>query len=194
MQYSVDMKKSVLTLGAVFNNKEELQGLTTNMLYNDTDTLLESSRSVDGYFVPRTIGGGIAYTRNNRWLVTADYEYQFWNEFDLEERYKIKDSQRLSVGIAWLADQKSVQYWKNISAGIGGFYRNSYLEVDGQPINDFGFSAGLKLPTGGKLLANIAYQRLYRANDTRNLIRENYHNITLNLTFFDFWFQLEKLH
>lgn len=85
---------------------------------------------------------------------------------------------------------KKVQRWgqtieKNYFQ-LGGFINNSYLEVNNTPINEFGITAG----TGGALTNNLLYTISIgsgkRGTTNANLIRENFFQFSVSLTYRDF--------
>jgi hypothetical protein len=69
---------------------------------------------------------------------------------------------------------------------IGGFIGNSYMQVNSQPINEFGITGG----TGGNinnLLYTVSAEVGKRGTTNANLIKENYFKLTLTLSYRDFF-------
>ena len=192
LQYWFNLKKEKIVLGATFSNENTFGGTYDLNVYQGTDTLQESSSPSEAYLLPTSMGGGISWTHNNKWLFTADYSYKQWSSATFEDGFKARDTQRYSAGIAFLPNLSSMTYVKRMGLNLGGYYKNTYLELEGQGIDQYGVTAGLTLPTSGTAIINFIYERSYRGTDTSNLINENFHHITFNLSFFDVWFKKNK--
>ena len=192
LQYWFKLNKEKFVLGATFSN-ENLFGSTYDLnVYQNADTLKEATASSEEYLIPTTYGGGISWTHNNKWMFATDYTYQQWSSATFEDGFKARDTHRFSAGISFLPNLNSMKYINRMGLNIGGYYKNTYLEIDGQGIDQYGGTIGLSIPTSGTAIINLVYERSFRGAETSNLINENFHNITFNLSFFDIWFNKRK--
>ncbi len=194
LQYWFTFMKEKIVLGATFSNENTFGGTYDLNVSQGTDTLQESSSPSEEYLLPTSYGGGVSWTHNNKWTFTSDYSFQKWSNATFEDGFQIRDTHRLSVGISFLPNLNAQSYIKRMGLNFGGYYKNTYLKLDGQGIDQYGVTAGMTLPTSGTALINIIYERSFRGVNTKNLINENFHHITFNLSFFDVWFKKDKFN
>ncbi|MCG8307534.1 MAG: hypothetical protein MI975_09105 [Cytophagales bacterium] len=192
LQYWFNLNNEKIVLGATFSNERTFGGTYDLNVYQSADTLQESTTPSGEYLLPLSYGGGISWTHNNKWTITSDYSYQKWSDATFEDGFRVRDTQRFSAGIAFLPNLNSFSYIKRMGLNIGGYFKNTYLELDDQGIDQYGVTAGITLPTSGTAIINFIYERSFRGTDTSNLINENFHHITFNLSFFDVWFRKSK--
>lgn len=191
-QYSVPFNKSTLTLGVVYDLKNKL-GATYAVNITETssdglETISESSESVDGYILPTTLGGGISWNHKNKWMFATDVSFEQWGQAKFEEGYSLRNSQRFSGGISIIPNRGASSYFKRVGIDFGAYFENTYLIVNGVGINDHGFSVGLDIPVA-KTIFSLSFQQSYRLPEIKGtLLKENYSQITLNISLFDIWF------
>jgi hypothetical protein len=76
---------------------------------------------------------------------------------------------------------------------LGGHYHNSYLQLDGEQLKDYGISFGVGLPLRNtKSSFNLTLEAGRRGTLENNLIRENYLFLSFSVTLHDFWFMKRK--
>jgi hypothetical protein len=194
LQYHFKVKSDEIVIGATFANKNTFEGTYEENVYQNEDTLQEDLTSSKEYLLPTTFGSGFSWTHKNKWMFAADYNYERWNEAAFEEGFQLRDTRRLSAGIAVLPNLGSMDYIKRVGLNIGGYYKNTYLVLDDQGIDQFGMTAGLKLPTSGTAIITLVYERSFRGMNTTNLVNENFHHFTVNVSFFDVWFSKNKFN
>ena len=192
MQYWFKLKKDKFVLGAAFSNEKSFGGNYDLNVYQNTDTLNESTEPSDTYLIPTTYGGGFSWTHNGIWMFASDYSFQQWSSATFDGDFKARDTHRISTGISFLPNLNSMKYINRMGLSFGGYYKNTYLEIDGQGVDQYGGSIGLTVPTSGTAIINFIYERSFRGLETSNLINENIHQFTLNLSFFDVWFAKRK--
>ena len=178
-----------VSLGAKYINKTKLNAERTVTITDNTTTILNDQFVKNGiFYLPQTYSGGISVTRNKKITFVADYSYENWSPLNISgDGWRLINSNRFSAGIEL---SKKVQRWgqtmeKNYFQ-LGGFINNSYLEVNNTPINEFGITAG----TGGALTNNLLYTISIgggkRGTTNANLIRENFFQFSVSLTYRDF--------
>ena len=188
--YSASLDKHWdVSLGAKYINKTKLNAERTVTITDNTTTILNDQFVKNGiFYLPQTYSGGISVTRNKKITFAADYSYENWSPLNISgDGWRLINSNRFSAGIEL---SKKVQRWgqtieKNYFQ-LGGFINNSYLEVNNTPINEFGITAG----TGGALTNNLLYTISIgggkRGTTNANLIRENFFQFSVSLTYRDF--------
>jgi hypothetical protein len=128
-----------------------------------------------------------------------DYSYTDWSKVsnNLGRSTSLPASHKVSVGGEYIPDIESISnYYKRITYRVGGsiektpydFLGNGYYAIDKN------VSFGVALPLRNLSLLNIAYQVGRRGLITENGLEEQYHRITLGLTFSDLWFQKQKIN
>jgi hypothetical protein len=184
-------KKWDLSLGGKFINKTRL-GSERNLTVTENNTVILNDNFIknDRFYLPRTYGIGISLTHNKKTSFAADYTYESWSSLNISGNgWRLINSNRLSAGveIAKHTDQWGQAVEKKYFQ-FGGFISNSYLRVHNEPVNEFGITAGM----GGKLNNNLLYTLSIeggsRGTTKANLIKENFLQLTLSLTYRDFLF------
>jgi hypothetical protein len=190
--YSLAVNKGWdFSLGGKYANKTKLPAERTITVTENTTTILnENVDKQDRFFLPRTYGVGVTLTHNKKTTFAADYIFENWSPLNIQgEGWALTNSSRFSAGMEFaqhvdvrgqLVEKRYFQF--------GGFINNSYLQVNNTPINEFGITAGM----GGKMTSNLLYTLAVeggkRGTTAQNLIRENFLQFTITLTYRDFLF------
>jgi hypothetical protein len=121
-----------------------------------------------------------------------DFSYQDWAE--VNEFNYLQNSYSVNAGFEYTPDREALRnYFKHVNYRVGGFYNQSYLNMEGESINNYGITFGLGLPIKyQKTKFNISCQLGRKGTTNNNLIEINYATINFNITFFDFWFIKHK--
>ena len=156
-----------------------------------TDVTSENSFTLPTYY-----GIGWSLRLNDKLLVTSDYKQSKWSKSKpLETNIKFVNSKSYIVGAEYIPSNSfRDQGWKRIHYRVGGYINDSYMLIGGQQIQDKGLTFGIGLPIlKSKMFINIAYQIGQKgAGSNQNIITENYQNLNINITLFDFWFAKPK--
>ena len=71
----------------------------------------------------------------------------------------------------------------------GARYNQTYLKINGKPINEFGISFGMGLPLPRSLTTvDLSIELGRRGTMNENLIRETFVNFTLGISIYERWF------
>lgn len=200
-QYSKKLKNDqAITFGGTFNNKNNINAsrsqLIKTRLATSVSTIKDTEEEKGNLEFPMSIGFGVSYTKNNKFIFVADYIQQKWSDskfFDVSD--SLSDSQLISAGIEFIPNHNSLNnYFNRIRYRLGGYYSNSYINVFDNQINDFGITFGFGFPLRKtKTSFNLSFELGQKGTITNNLIKEKYANICLNLTLHDFWFFKRKI-
>ena len=159
------------------------------------DTLLNKPSVKGQIFLPSSVGAGLTFGKTDKWLVGADYQLQMWKNYTyFGVPDSLKNSMRISVGGEYTPSASTVSnYFQRITYRGGFRYSNSFLELRGQPINEFGISFGFGLPLPRtRSTINLSAEIGTRGTKNENLIKENYVRFTLGLSIFERWFIIRK--
>lgn len=79
-------------------------------------------------------------------------------------------------------------FFDRVTYRFGLKYIDGGLEVNQQPIKDFGINFGLGIPVGRISKANIGFEIGQRGKNSFGLIKENYLNFMVGVSLNDLWF------
>lgn len=206
-------EKYSYTIGLNFDNKSKIDASNsiTKVLMSGTDKVSIDNNNRPGSFIdtlkyivdeenfielPQNIGFGVSLS-SDKIVWAADYSRQNWAETTFLGRSdSLKNSDRIAMGFEFTPGHKSFnKYWKRVRYRFGGHYSNTPLYINGEQLNEFGISFGVGLPIKkSKTTFNITFEFGQRGTTDKNLIKENYALINLNLSLHDNWFRKQKFN
>jgi hypothetical protein len=155
----------------------------------DGSTVKDEVLKDDHYTFPLSYGAGISVTKNKRLTLAADYKFQDWSSVRSEYKNYVTSSHRFSMGIQYskLKNVSNFMYEKNyIQAGL--FFNNSYVNVNNRQISDYGITFGGGVPVSGRINVNMALEIGSRGTTQNALIKENYSQLTISISYRDLWY------
>ena len=205
LQYTANFKHDLeLTVGAIFSSNTKLSAehevLQENIVYSVdpgiyTDTVLNYTDNNGHILLPGKIGAGFTIKKGDKLMIGADYYSQDWSDARFFGKSdSLKNTNTLRGGIEFVPNSRDLRnYLNSIHYRIGGHYSDSYLQLNGEQLTDFGISFGLGLPLrGSRSIFNIAFEFGQRGTLDNNLIKEKYGILSFSLTLYDFWFKKQK--
>jgi hypothetical protein len=201
IQYDLELKKNqFLTLGFTFENQTDITVLHRNYKYlafapieNTREDTLEFK---DHIKLPSTFGIGLSYNKINKLEINVDYYHAGWSKatFFGQKDELLTDQNRFSAGIEYIPEAFSIRsYLKRVKYRAGIHQDNSYLQLNGHQIKEFGVSVGAGLPfPKSKSTANFAFEMGKKGTMDYNLVKDNYMKFSLYLNFYDYWFIKRK--
>lgn len=149
--------------------------------------------------VKTIISAGVG--EENKWYAGAEYEFRdalsFNDGFDQNNTISsYTKASRISLGGFYTPKFNSVtNYWQRVTYRAGLKHTETGLMVNNKRVNDFGMSFGVGLPLGKKLSSlNLGFEIGKRGQATDGLIKENYFNMRIGLSFTDQWFKKRKIY
>ncbi|WP_456315475.1 hypothetical protein [Pseudomonas shirazensis] len=195
-QYQID---STFTIASTFKMPTKVKASkvqTVETVTNEVVTTVESdvASDTDDYYMPLEIGVGMSKRFKNNLNMTFDYEKSLWSNVNQSDLYgNFVNQDRFSLGFSYSAKKNVRRYWDRVQYSAGANFDTGYLEVDGKRINNAAISIGLSLPIENTFSAlNISYSYGQKGKVSDNLIKENYHKISLNLSLDGIWFVKRK--
>ena len=211
LQYVANFKKNQhLTLGFVYtpamNIKASSDTVANMVSSSDPETIMypisQSSSPKGKIGMPKSIGGGFALEKDDKWLIAADVYWQNWaklNMFGKED--SLKNSLRASLGVQITPNATDYNnYFKRVKYRFGVAYSKSYLQLRGRQLSDFGISFGAGFPVRksqtdiSKGMVNVGIEIGQRGTTDLSLIKEDYIRFTLSMSIYDFWFRKQKYY
>lgn len=195
------------TLGLIYNHNTKLNvknNILAGSLVNADYLTIQNQDLVDtaifvedmktSITIPAKIGFGASLSQGSKWLIATDFYYQNWAKAEFfGERDSLAGFLHYGVGGEYTPAFKSRDFFKRLSYRAGLYYSNSYIEINNVHIKDFGLSLGLGIPLDRyKTSLNISYEYGQRGTHKNNLIKENYHIVSINLSLADIWFVKRK--
>jgi len=197
-QYRID---STLTIAATFKVPSQIKASkvqSVQAIANGVVSVVESDTpsDVDDYYLPSEFGIGISKRFKNNLNMTLDYEKSLWNETNQAELYgNFVNQDRYALGFTYYGAKKNIRkYSDRIQYAAGLNFDTGYLEIDGKRVNNAAISFGVTLPIENTFSAiNISYSYGQKGMVSENLIKENYHKISINLSLDGIWFIKRKI-
>ena len=205
VQYGVDLRegKDRLVLGATYQPKKSFHGHTWGLYYDVQDIVQDTIgyTSMSGkHEQPHSIGVGVSYTYDRRWMTEVDFTYQNWHDakyhplegFEVNT-LKFDNRWKVAAGLQYSPNRRG-SFFGAMSMRIGGHYTHDYINITGSNLRDYGVSLGVSLPVpNGKSTINLGFGWDHRYSTKVAMIEENYLNITLGITFNELWFWKSKI-
>ena len=201
LQFSNSIKEDLkYTIGATFANESNIKAINNHFAtsansFGLVDTILNIDDEKDNIVIPTIYGVGISL-HNNKFLFVADYSKQLWSESTfLGKKDSLADMSKLSVGLDYVPNSRSVHYMSRIHYRIGFHHTNTYLDLKGEQLQEIGIGFGFGLPVNrGRSHVNLSFELGQRGTTDNNLIKENYALLSLSLSLHDIWFVKRKFN
>ena len=195
-QYQVDSTLIIATTFKVPTRIKASKVQTVQTIADDVVTTIESdvASDTDDYYMPLEMGIGISKRFKNNLNMTLDYEKSLWGSTNQSELYgNFVNQDRFALGFTYNGRKNIRKYWDRVQYAAGANFDTGYLEIDGKRIHNAAISIGLNLPLENTYSSlNISYSYGQRGRVSDNLIKENYHKISLNLSLDGIWFVKRK--
>lgn len=147
------------------------------------------------YHVPQGIGAGVMLKKDNRWLVSLDFDWHQWSAFTYDGvSDSLQNSWRIAAGGEFLPKSTSVSgYFTRISYRAGFFFERGSLKIDNHSINKMGLTLGASLPLPRTLSkVNLGIELGQFGTKSDNLIQERYFKLTVGVSLYERWFQKRR--
>lgn len=201
--YNAKMSDQIgLHLGLVYGQKINLNvkreylvqsqfgGVDGNIAYV-LDTIFYSPVQKGTVLLPPKVGFGMALEKSDRWLAGVDFNWQKWENYEvLGKGDSLINSWNIAAGGHYLPKHTTISpYWKKVTYRGGARYNQTYLKINGEPINEFGISFGVGLPLPRSFTTiDLSLEVGRRGTTASNLIQETFINFTAGVSIYERWF------
>lgn len=190
--YAGKLNKNLkFSIGGKFSAKTKLDA-TQSLLVTQGSSILKEDEYVkeEKFHLPVTYDLGIAVVSRDRVTIAVDYKYEDWASMQMKGTgWSLINSHRLSAGFQ-LSNQ--LERWgmrlEKSYFQVGVFTGRSYLRVKNTPLDELGGTVGFGSYLSGKLSYGISLEAGRRGTTANNLIKENYVQATLTLSYREFLF------
>jgi hypothetical protein len=144
-----------------------------------------------------TVGAGLGEPK--KWFAGIDYTSLGTSSLEninfSDTNVTFKDASKIAIGGFYIPKYNSLtSYLSKVVYRTGFRYENTGMKIQNEDINEFGISFGVGLPMGRKFSnINIGFEYGSKGTTNSNLVKENFFNINLSLSFNDKWFQKRKI-
>lgn len=174
--------------------QSQFGGINGGVTY-PVDTIVYEANRKDKIDIPMGTGAGIAIEKQNRWMAGMDFNWQNWeNKQVIGRNDSLINSWNVAVGGHYIPVHTAISgYWRKVTYRAGARYHQSYLQLNGQPINEFGISFGASLPLPRTYTTvDVSMEIGQRGTTASNLIRETFVNFTAGVSIYERWFVKRK--
>lgn len=212
LQYTFNWnKKHALTVGGVYTLGHNIN----SDAYRYQDKLTYTSSSSGSYYaltteqtdsitnafeLPQKIGVGFTYVYDKRLTVGMDYSLQSWGNVkyprfgsDSNNQWNFKNVSRIAVGAEYVQNPIGRNFFHRMRYRVGGYYTNSYVQVKGADLREFGAECGVGIPImnryNSRSLLSISAQYVNVSPNVSGLVKENYLRVRIGFTFNEDWFR-----
>ncbi|WP_285060344.1 hypothetical protein [Pedobacter ginsengisoli] len=210
MQYQIPLgNKKSLTLGYSGSSSSSVNSkksyVVTQFSYNDLgeentafDTLEVRENPSAKLKLPLTHNFGIAFQKDNKWLIGADYRMGKWSKLSIEGvNQGLQDSWGFSAGGQFIPNMSAISgYFNRVEYRMGFNYDKTYIRISDQDVKQMAVTFGLGLPLASARYSiyklNLTTEIGKRGSMTNGMLQENYINLHLGFTLNDTWFKRFK--
>jgi hypothetical protein len=188
-------KRYLVRLGGTFDPGVSLSG--HQVIRYSNSGIFDTLRLDTGVVaLPTRLGFGFSIARPNKWMLAADVALQDWTRFSyFNETNNLTQALSAHVGGEWIPDLGSTKFAKKIAYRLGGYYNQTFLTLQNQPIKEIGVTAGVGLPIGYYNPIGQSYSRINlgvslsrRGTLESNLLEEMTIQFRLGVNLNDIWF------
>jgi hypothetical protein len=192
LNYQFDIKKLRYNIGLTYGNSKKLKTKNVTTIETNYQTEILKSR-IYKYSIPQNIGAGFSVSKGF-FRAGVDYEWSNWENVEFTNSYlRTRNSSRYSFGVEFPSQGLNKGTGKMFLYRFGAEYRGSYMIIDNIPINYGAITFGAGIPLKGVISALNASVELGQNGTTRkDLFRERFVTINLDLSLWDWWFRKRK--
>jgi hypothetical protein len=183
-------KKWELSIGGRFSTKTNISPERTVTVKENNSILIDEELvKADPFHLPLSYGVGIALKKGHQFTIAADYTTEQWKPLNVRgSGWSLVNSHRLSGGVEFGKLVKKLSGEVRLSSfQAGAFMDNSYLSVNSKQISEYGASFGYSSNLRN-LLYNVSLEVGQRGTTSKGLIKENFFQVTIGLSYRDFLF------
>lgn len=206
VQYKVRLKNEMsLNLGGIFaptlqmSAKTDLLATTFLIGAEGSESTRDTLALAEGYkgkiTVPMTLGAGVSFENSEKVRIGIDYKWQNWQNFKaFEQSDSLINSWQVNVGAEIIPNLYNYKnYISRIQYRIGFSYRQTYLKLRGENLNEYFATFGFGFPLRGmKTMLNVGAQIGSRGTTRQDLIKESYFKLVVGFSIYERWFIKRK--
>ena len=188
LTYKFAVKENMFNIGLIYGNSKTLRTRNITTILTDYESEVIENKSKK-FRIPRNYGLGLAYEREY-FKAGFDFERNVWKDIKFENsKIRTRNSDRYSVGIEFPSQGPNKGTNRMLFYRVGAEYQGSYFIINNTPINYYAVTLGAGIPLKGVLSAvNISLELGQNGIKKKDLFRENFVSLHLDLSLRDLWF------
>lgn len=177
------------TIGVIYNRGKTLTTSNVESITTVSETEVVKSKNKN-YKIPELYGIGIAFEKNH-FRGGLDFELRKWNSVEFDNPLlHTRNSKKVSSG---LEIPSNIGNNKLILYRLGAEYCQSYLVINGAPINSRSISFGVGIPSNeAPSVFNFSIELGQNGTTAKNLFRENYCMLHIDIALKEMWFAKKR--
>jgi len=189
LNYHFVVKKWEYYAGLTYNFSKDLRTINETTIETGSTKEVLKSR-IYKYQIPQNMGVGLAI-RKDFFMAGIDFERSNWNGINFNNSHiRTRNSNRYSFGVEFpsLGIRKGTT--RMFLFRFGAEYRESYIVIDNIPINYRAVTFGTGIPLKGAISAiNVSFEVGQNGTIQRDLFRETFFTLHLDMSLRDIWFR-----
>jgi hypothetical protein len=189
------------TAGGIYRSSSDIRTesrtLVTSTGTGFIDTLLYDEDPDNSVVLPQGWGAGFTFGKTNKFTAGVEYRIQDWSKASfVGQPDSMATSRDFIAGVEYTPNLNSLtSYLQKVRYRAGFRYSETYLQLNGYQLNEFGITFGAGFPIqdrirrGTQSSLNVTLELGKRGTVSNELIREMYGILTLQLTLHDRWFE-----
>jgi len=186
-----------ITLGSIINFPTNLKARQTKTINLNGFLQKETSDNLDSFKLPLEIGFGVHTKINEKLFFNLDLKKNFWTQTEQSDQIgDYVDQYIIGFGAEYIPRKNGFSYWERINYRAGFNFDNGNLAISDERVSNYTFDLGIGIPYNSRSnsMLNLGYSYGQRGQISNGLIKENYHLLTLNLSFEGIWFKKKKIN
>lgn len=185
--------------------KNKQTGTLSTITVNSTGTVsiqdkIDLQATKNNIVSPQKYSLGAGYGKNHQWFVGAEYtgtqNSKLNSSYGELQNAKFEDAHKISLGGYYTPRYNAFnKYFDRLTYRFGLKYENTGLVVNNESVKDSSISIGFGFPVGinrDSSNINLGLEYGKKGTTSKDLIQENYFNISIGFSFNDRWFQKRK--
>ena len=192
LNYQLDIKKWKYNIGLTYGSSKKLKTNNVTTIETNYETEVLKSRKYK-YSIPQNIGAGFAVSKGF-FRAGVDYEWSNWENVEFTNSYlRTRNSGRYSFGVEFPSLGLNKGTSRMVLYRFGAEYSGSYMIIDNIPINYGAITFGAGFPLKGVIsVLNASVELGQNGTTKKDLFRERFVTINLDLSLWDLWFRKRK--
>lgn len=151
------------------------------------DSTIERSGSMD---LPASLVIGASYKFTDRYLVTADVQFQDWSTASTfgTTAGELQALTRFAGGLEIAPERTGTSFFGRTLYRFGAYHSTGYVQLNGSDISETGFTAGLGLPISPESRLNLGLQLGFRGTTSNGLLKDTIVRFSLGISASELWF------